>query len=50
MHLLYGLYWNYDYLSVATMPWDKQKTNEQLMEELKEDIVKEAEKYQKENF
>jgi hypothetical protein len=39
---IYGLYWTYDDLSETDHPWSKEKTNNELMKEVKYDIIKEV--------
>lgn len=46
---VYGLYWSYDDLKNADRPWDKDKTNSQLMIEIKEEIIDELIKWRNKN-
>lgn len=46
---VYGLYWHFDDLQNADSPWDKKKSNSQLMVEIKEEIIKELTKWRSKN-
>lgn len=46
---VYGLYWSFDDLKNADIQWDKNKTNSQLMIEIKEEIIKELIKWRNKN-
>jgi len=41
-HILYGLYWTYDDLKNSDNQWQKDKSNEELMQETKSEIIKET--------
>ena len=47
--IVYGLYWSYDDLKNADRPWEKNKTNSQLMIEIKEEIISELIKWRNKN-
>jgi hypothetical protein len=47
-HTAYGLYDTYDELSTADRPWEVEKTNEQLMKEVKEQLLEELRKWKHE--
>jgi hypothetical protein len=46
----YGLYWTYDDLSNSDYPWQAGKTNEQLMEEVKEELFAELKVFKETNM
>lgn len=46
---VYGLYWSFDDLKNADRPWDKNKSNSQLMIEIKEEIISELIKWRNKN-
>lgn len=47
---IYGLYWSYDDLKDADSPWYKNKTDSQLMLEIKEKIIDELIKWRNVNL
>jgi hypothetical protein len=46
---IYGLYWTYDDLCETDHPWSKEKTNDELIKEVKVDIINELKVWREKN-
>lgn len=46
---IYGLYWTYDDLSETDHSWSKEKTNKEIMKEVKDDMIREIRMWRERN-